>query len=82
MVKIIGLAAAGCTTLSFLPQAIKTIKTKQTEDLSLGMYSFFTLGVSLWLTYGIIIKDLPVILANSITLVFTLIILIMKIIYG
>jgi len=82
LVKIIGLAAAGCTTLSFLPQAIKTIKTKQTEDLSLGMYSFFTLGVSLWLTYGIIIKDLPVILANSITLVFTLIILIMKIIYG
>ena len=65
MVKIIGLAAAGCTTLSFLPQAIKTIKTKQTEDLSLGMYSFFTLGVSLWLTYGIIIKDLPVILANK-----------------
>ncbi len=78
---IIGLAAAFCTTFSFLPQAIKVIKTKQTKDLSLVMYSVFTTGVLLWLMYGISVNDIPLIIANSITLIFALIILIMKIRY-
>ena len=78
---IIGLAAAACTTFSFLPQAIKVIKTKQTNDLSLIMYSFFTTGVLLWLTYGITVNDIPLIIANSVTLIFALTILIMKIRY-
>lgn len=78
---IIGLLAASCTTISFLPQAIKVIKTKQTKDLSLSMYSIFTSGILFWLIYGILIKDLPIMIANSITLVFTIIILSMKIKY-
>jgi len=78
---IIGLAAATCTTFSFLPQAIKVIKTKHTKDLSLAMYSIFTAGVFLWLVYGILIKDIPLIVANIITFIFAATILIMKIRY-
>ena len=78
---IIGLAAATCTTLAFLPQAIKVIKTRQTKDLSLVMYSIFTLGVLLWLAYGILVKDAPLIIANIITGILAAIILIMKIRY-
>jgi len=78
---IIGLAAAACTTFSFLPQAIKVIKTKQTKDLSLLMYSVFTTGVLLWLIYGISVNDTPLIIANCITLIFAVTILIMKIRY-
>ena len=76
---IIGFVAAICTTISFLPQAVKVIKTKQTKDLSLVMYLTFTVGLFLWLVYGIIGKDLPIIIANAITLVFAITILIMKI---
>ena len=78
---IIGLVAATCTTISFVPQAIRTIKTKHTKDLSLSMYSIFTTGIFLWLVYGIFVKDLPLIIANAITLLFTSIILIFKIKY-
>jgi len=80
-ITLIGMAAAACTTFSFLPQAIKVIKTKQTKDLSLSMYSVFTTGVLLWLTYGLFVKDFPLIIANSITLLFAVTILIMKIRY-
>lgn len=80
LIALIGLAAASCTTLSFLPQAIKTIRTKQTRALSLGMYAILTLGLLLWLIYGIFINDLPIILANTVTLVFsaTILMLIIK----
>jgi MtN3 and saliva related transmembrane protein len=71
MITILGLVAAICTTISFLPQAIKTIKTKQTKGLSLGMYSVLTTGVFLWIIYGILIGDVPLILANGITFIFT-----------
>ncbi len=71
LITILGLTAAICTTISFLPQLIKTIKTKHTKDLSLGMYSVLALGIFLWFVYGILIEDLPVILANGITLIFT-----------
>ena len=80
-ITILGLTAAICTTISFLPQAIKTIKTKQTKDLSLGMYSVLTAGVLLWIIYGILIEDLPIILANGITFIFTSTILILIIKY-
>jgi len=76
---IIGLAAATCTTFSFLPQALKIIRTRQTKDISLVMYSIFTMGVLLWLVYGILVKDVPLIVANIITLIFVATILIMKI---
>ncbi len=80
-ITIIGLMAAAFTTFSFLPQAIKTIKSKQTKDLSFGMYLAFTTGVFLWLIYGILIGDAPVIIANSITFILTITILVLKIIY-
>lgn len=78
---IIGLVAATCTTISFLPQAIQIIKTKNTKDLSLAMYLLFTVGVFLWLVYGVMISDAPVIIANAITFLFTSTILMMKIKY-
>jgi len=71
LVTILGLIAATCTTFSFIPQAIKTIKTKNTSGLSLSMYSIFTAGILFWLIYGIVINDLPIIVANAITLIFS-----------
>ncbi len=81
LITLLGLVAATCTTISFLPQAIKTIKTKHTKDLSLGMYTVLTTGVFLWFLYGILIQNLPIILANGITLVFTATILFLIIKY-
>ncbi|CAD7774324.1 PQ loop repeat protein [Candidatus Methanoperedenaceae archaeon GB50] len=80
-ITTIGLIAATCTTISFLPQVLKTIKTKHTEDLSIGMYSVLTTGIFLWFIYGILIKDLPVMIANGITLIFSTTILILKLKY-
>ncbi|KAA9332003.1 hypothetical protein F0P94_13245 [Adhaeribacter soli] len=67
LISTLGLAAACFTTAAFVPQAYKTIKTKSTRGLSAGTYALFFLGTMLWLVYGIYIKDLPIILANSIT---------------
>jgi MtN3 and saliva related transmembrane protein len=66
--EMISYLAATLTTASFFPQAILTIKTKDTEGLSLGMYSMFTLGVLCWLIYGIYIADEAIVVANAITL--------------
>lgn len=82
IITVIGLIAATLTTISFLPQAIKTARTKETKDLSLGMYISFTTGVFLWLVYGLFIKDAPLIVANVITLVLAAYILILKIKHG
>ena len=76
---IIGYVAAILTTASFLPQAILTIKTRDTESLSLGMYSLFTLGVFCWLIYGIAIADKAIIFANLITFILAASILSFKI---
>lgn len=65
---IIGLTAGFCTTIAFLPQAIKTWKTKSAKDLSLGMYSVFCTGVLLWLIYGLLRNDLPIIITNVVTI--------------
>ncbi len=78
---MVGFMAAVLTTTSFIPQAIKAIKTKNTKDLSLPMYIIFNSGVFLWFMYGIFTTDLPVTLANGITLIFSMIILIYKIRY-
>lgn len=75
---LIGLAAGFCTTIAFLPQAIKTWKSKSAKDLSLGMYSIFCTGVILWLTYGILISDIPIILTNAATLTLAISILYFK----
>lgn len=81
IIKYIGFLAAFCTTISFLPQAIKVYKTKSTKDISLYMFLIFTVGVLSWLIYGLIINDLPVILANAVTLILSFFILIYKIRY-
>ncbi|MGG5460212.1 SemiSWEET transporter [Clostridium sp. B9] len=78
---MIGSIAAILTTVSFVPQAIKIIKTKDTSGISLIMYSLFTVGVFLWIIHGLIIDDSAVILANICTLVFAVIILFYKIKY-
>jgi MtN3 and saliva related transmembrane protein len=81
LVTLLGLAAAFCTTISFLPQAVKTIKTKNTSGISLSMYAVFTTGTFLWFMYGIFGHDIPIIIANGITLIFAGIILGFKIKY-
>ena len=78
IIKYIGFFAAFCTTFAFLPQAIKVYKTKSTKDISLYMFLIFTIGVLSWLIYGLIINDLPVILANAVTLILSFFILIYK----
>ena len=79
---IIGLMAGFCTTVAFLPQAIKTWQTKSAKDLSLGMYSIFCLGIILWLVYGLLVNDLPVILANFASLILATSILYFKLSYN
>jgi MtN3 and saliva related transmembrane protein len=77
-VDLIGYLAALCTTTAFLPQAVKTIRSKDTHSLSLGMYSLFTVGVILWLMYGIYRQDPAIVLANAITGLLSLVILFHK----
>ncbi|MEO0551574.1 MAG: SemiSWEET transporter [Bacteroidota bacterium] len=67
-VQLIGLLAGILTSISFLPQVIKTWKSKSAKDLSLNMFMLFTTGIILWLIYGLIIRDWPIILANVFTL--------------
>jgi MtN3 and saliva related transmembrane protein len=81
IVNIICLSAAFGTTVSFLPQAIKTIQTKNTSGISLYMYALFTLGTLLWLIYGIMSHSMPVTIANAITFIFASIILVYKLKY-
>ncbi len=80
-ITILGLVAATLTTVAFLPQMIKTWKSKSAKDVSLGMLITFCIGVFLWLIYGIYLQALPIILANLLTLIFNLIILGFKIKY-
>ncbi|MFT5359925.1 MAG: MtN3 and saliva related transmembrane protein [Candidatus Paceibacteria bacterium] len=81
MYMVIGYIAAFCTTVAYIPQAIKIIRTKDTKSISLWMYIVVTIGVLSWLIYGIFIKDTPLVIANFVTFLFTLTILIMKIRY-
>ncbi len=80
-VEILGYFAAFCTTISFLPQTIKTIKTKDTSGLSLSMYVLFFIGILCWFIYGLIITNYPLLIANGITIVLAGIILSMKLKY-
>lgn len=69
IIDYIGYLSAFCTTASFLPQAILTLKTKDTQSLSLGMYTLFTLGVFGWLVYGLCIENTVIVFANVITFI-------------
>ena len=77
-VEVIGFLAAVLTTASFVPQAWLTFRTHNVSGISLGMYSAFTLGVALWLVYGLVLMAWPLIIANSITLALAVCILTMK----
>jgi MtN3 and saliva related transmembrane protein len=78
MTDLIGVIAGTLTTLAFVPQVIRTWRTRSTGDLSLGMLATFTSGVVLWLVYGIATRQFPIVLANSVTLVLALVLLIFK----
>ncbi|SMO70737.1 MtN3 and saliva related transmembrane protein [Fodinibius sediminis] len=82
MTMILGLVAGMLTTIAFIPQVVKTWKTKSADDLSLGMYVAFCLGVSLWLIYGFIVSDLPIIAANLVTLSLAITLLYFKLTYN
>ena len=79
LTSLIGYIAAALTTVAFLPQAIKIIKTKDTTSISLYMYIILNIGIILWLIFGFLIRELPVIFANLVTIIFTLTVLILKI---
>ena len=76
---LMGFIAAFFTTLAFLPQAYQSWKTRDLSGISLPMYSMFTIGVAAWLIYGILISSVPVIVANSITLILSTTVLYLKV---
>ena len=77
-----GYLAAAMTTLAFVPQAVKTIRTKDTRSISLGMYVVFTIGIAFWLVYGIALDSMPMILSNIVTFLLSATILTMKLKHG
>ncbi|RMF13405.1 MAG: hypothetical protein D6758_13235 [Gammaproteobacteria bacterium] len=79
---LFGILAAILTTVSFLPQVIHTLRTRDTRSLSLGMYAIFTAGVACWLVYGILLGAWPIIVANLVTLLLAGSVLVMKIRHG
>ena len=79
---LLGLLAGTLTTASFVPQVIKTWRSRSARDISTLWLVTFTTGISLWLIYGLIILSLPIILANGITLALTLLILFFKLLFG
>ncbi len=78
----LGYIAATLTTAAFVPQAIKTLRSRDTRALSLGMYLIFTVGIAFWLGYGLALGSWPIILSNSFTLVLAGIILVLKLRHG
>ena len=81
-IELLGFVAGACTTLSFLPQVLHVWRSRSADDISLGMYTVFMLGVSLWLIYGIVSAQIAVIVANGVTLVLAGSVLVMKLRYG
>ena len=77
-VNVIGLMAAVCTTVSFVPQLIRVWRLRSAREISLIMFLIFSLGTFLWLLYGIFIHSVPVILANAVTMALSLAILALK----
>lgn len=77
-VDSIGYLAATCTTVSFLPQLVRVLKLRSAREISLGMFSVLSFGTAMWLTYGILSHSWPVTLANAVTLVLSISILVLK----
>ena len=82
LIDAAGSAAACLTTISFVPQAWHSFKTRDVSGISLGMYSVFTVGVALWLTYGLLLGAWPIVMANAITLILAMTIFGMKLRFG
>ncbi|MBE7414066.1 MAG: SemiSWEET transporter [Deltaproteobacteria bacterium] len=80
-ITFLGLLGGTLTTASFFPQVVKTIKTRSTKDVSFAMFLLLSIGITIWIIYGIKIGSIPVVIANSVSLVFSLIILILKLVY-
>jgi MtN3 and saliva related transmembrane protein len=80
-INFIGYAAATCTTVSFLPQLIRVMRLRSARDISLGMFSIFSAGTAMWLTYGLLSHTWPVAVANGVTLVLSFSILVLKLRY-
>lgn len=78
LIESIGIIAAMLTTAAYFPQVIKTWKTRSTGDLSLPMYLMISLGTLLWLVYGILIANIPIMLANGLTALFSCVIFYFK----
>lgn len=81
-VEAIGLVAASFTTLCWIPQAVRTLRTRDTRSISLVTQAAFTAGIALWLVYGLLIGSWPVILANAVTFMLVFAILLLKLRYG
>lgn len=77
-IQLLGMAAGSISAITFLPQVIKTWKTKRADDISLLMFTFATVSVIMWLAYGIILRDIPIIYTNSLVLICSLIMLYFK----
>ena len=77
---ILGYCAAALTTGSFVPQAMLTLRTRNVSGISVGMYSAFTVGVALWLAYGVVLREWPIVVANAVTLLLAATILRVKIV--
>ena len=82
LIDLVGSLAACLTTASFLPQAWLSFKTRDVSGVSLGMYSVFTVGVALWLVYGLLMGSWPIVIANAITLALAITILTLKLVYS
>ncbi len=78
----LGAVAATLTTVSFVPQAVKTIRTRETHGISLWMYAIFTVGIAFWFGYGLVLHSWPMIVANAITFALAATILVLKLRYG
>lgn len=81
-IEFIGFTAAALTTFSFIPQAIKTFRSRDTRSISLVMYVIFSIGIACWLAYGVLLESWPMIIANLITLSLAAAILAMKLRFG
>ncbi len=81
-ITLLGLLAGGCTTLSFVPQILKTWKSRSSHDISTGMYVTLSVGLVLWVLYGAAILSWPIVITNVVTLVLALAVLISKIRLG
>jgi MtN3 and saliva related transmembrane protein len=78
-IEIFGFAAGIVTSVGMMPQLIKTIKTKQVDELSIQMYIIYLAGFGMWITYGVIRKDIPIIATNTFSVILTMVMIILKI---